>query len=1102
MTSLLLPLLAATPLLQDGVHFEREVFPLLEEHCFRCHGAGPRVKGELRLVSRDHVLSGGESGAIVDLDEPDASLLMKMLRYEDELHRMPPAGKLADEEIGVFRQWIADGLPWSDRIVIEVTEETEDSHEPSDGLEGWSYRPVVKPAVPEVRDAAWAVNEIDRFVLHELERAGLAPAPRATRQELIRRATWDLLGLPPSPEEVRAFLEDDAPDAWHKVVERLLASPHYGEKWARHWLDLVRYAETNGYERDTDKRLIWRYRDWVIDAFNQDLPYDRFVVHQLAGDELDEPTPASITATGYHRLMIWDDEPGNGREQARYDVLADNVATTSHAFLGMSLGCARCHDHKKDPLTQEDYYSFMAFFQGLTDHSVDHSFSEIMTREERAEYDAALRAADEELEQLGLAMREIEDELRRELAWQQAMLEVGGSADLLDLRYHFYRDSLRELPDFDMLLAEETGLLPAGHLTLEPATRDEDFGFVFRGDLVVPRTGTYAFELACRGGARLTLGDQVVIDHDGLHQPDERARGSTALTAGTVPFRLDLIHAAGAPELSLWWSEGARSEWRYRFDEPEDDWTRPDHDDTQWTVGEPGFGAPGTPAARVGTEWHGRDIWLRKRFEWRADAADELLFAGHHDDDVEVYVNGVLALERDGYVVDYDLYEPTPEGIAAVREGSNLLAVHCTQDFGGQYVHIEPVRRSHTDPAELAFGRRALHADSGGLQRVPAEELFAAHGSEALGLERSQEWYDLLRRREQVRAARPRPRLAMAAQEEESVRPMFVHVRGNAAVRGDEVRPRFPSPLADAPPRIRVRAESSGRRRALAEWIVSPDNPLTARVMANRIWQHHFGRGIVRSPNDFGELGERPTHPELLDWLASVFVEDGWSIKALHRRILHSSTWRSSSRVSNPDAELLDPTNDLFWRFELRRLTAEELRDGILVMTGRFNPKMGGAPFYEPMPHEVLETSSRPDDVWGVSPEEETFRRSVYIKVKRSLIAPLLASFDLADTDNTCAARFQTTQPTQALTLLNSEFSARHAEHFTARLMAETGPGDEERVERALWLAFQRAPSEDEVERHVEFLRRWREDFAIDERGALEVLCLAILNLNEFCYLD
>ena len=681
----------------------------------------------------------------------------------------------------------------------------------------WSFRPVKRPEVPAVKHAGWVRNPIDAFILAKLEEKGFAPAPPATKVQLIRRAHYDLTGLPPTPAEVDAFVADASPDAYEKVIDRLLASPHYGEKWGRHWLDLVRFAETNSYERDGAKPNAWRYRDYVIRSFNEDKPYDRFVREQIAGDEMPEAKASSdpVIATGYYRLGIWDDEPTDPL-QSRYDGLDDIVATTGQVFLGLTVDCARCHDHKIDPIPQKDYYKLLAFFQ-----NINH-------------------------------------------------FKNGGPTD--------------EAP-------------------------------------VVEQGSREAYE-------------QRIAE---LDQQRKQVQGQIEET-----------------ELNF----------------------------KQLLEGQPGR---------------------------------------------------------------------------------------------------EPVR----------------------LADLP--DLLRKEGARVLGEERYKQYLGLKRRLHQLSFPKDTPTALAVSESGPTVPDTFVLLRGSAHSQGAKVEPGFPEVLSATTPTIPAPppgAKTSGRRTVLAQWLTSPDNPLPARVMANRLWQYHFGRGIVRSPNNFGILGDAPTHPELLDWLASEFVNHGWSMKAMHRLIMTSSAYRMASTGGDPKALAVDPRNDLMSHFDLRRLTAEELRDSILAVNGTLNLNVYGPSVYPPIPKAVLAGQSVPGKGWETSGPEDSARRSVYVHVKRSLRLPILESFDAAEPDASCPVRFVTVQPTQALGTLNSEFLNAEAAKLAQRLTREAGADVRAQIKLAWRLVTGRDAAETEVQRGAGMIDAMVKQDGATPDVALKYFCLLAMNLNEFVYLD
>lgn len=794
--------------------YKTKVLPVLESNCFECHRNDPEdLGGGFSLRSYKSITKGGESGPAIDAADPKNSLLVRVINYD--VYEMPPDGKLKKEEIADITRWVQLGMPG---LEAGSEEEQASGHKPPQVDEQarawWAFRPVQSAEPPTVKDQAWVKTEVDRFVLAKLEAAGIKPAPPASREALIRRAYYDLIGLPPTLEQVQQFVKDPDPAAYENLINTLLESPHYGEKWGRHWLDLVRYAESNSFERDGTKPFVWRYRDYVIRAFNQDKPYDQFLTEQLAGDELPEVTSETLAATGYYRLGQWDDEPAD-RLQSRYDELDDILATTSQAMLGLTVNCARCHDHKIDPIPQADYYQMLGYFHNLRGYG-EGGVKEASTRKVgTAESQVAAEAQQKRIAELTEQMRAIE-----ELA----------KADFIPVEHEEFQYEFQRIP----LLKKRVGKV----LT------NEQF-------------------------------EQYVA-----------------------------------------WSKE------------------------------------------------------RKQLEQNPVAGEQEIL--------------------------------------------------CVKEKG---------------------------------KAIPKT---------------------------------------------------FVLARGNPHVQAKPVGPGFLSVLSLPTPEIETPAhgESAGLRTAFAKWLTNPENPLTSRVMVNRIWQYHFDRGIVRTSSDFGYQGSQPTHPELLDWLAAEFVERGWSIKEMHRLMMLSNTYQMAY-VSNPELEQQDPQNDLMWRFDLRRLTAEEIRDSILFASGNLNlGRMYGPSIYPLMPAEVLAGQSIPGNGWDTSKGDEQNRRSVYVHVKRSLKLPVLANYDSADSDFSCPVRFVTTQPTQALSMLNSDFSLQQAEKL-ATLVREAHPDElSAQVAMALGRVTQRLPRPEEVDRGVALIERWTKEEQLEPKMALRNFCLLALNLNEFVYLD
>ncbi len=719
--------------------FESKVRPVLAQSCVKCHG-DKKARGGLRIDSRAAVLRGGDRGPAVVPGEPNKSLLIQALRYTHADVKMPPDQRLPAAVVKDFEAWVKGGAAWPEGVVIR----------PAGGASAaWAFEPVRKVEPPADPDG-WSANPVDRFIRAKLRERGLRPAGPADRRTLIRRVTFDLTGLPPTPEEVADFLADRSPTAYEKVVDRLLASPHYGERWARHWLDVARYADTGGFEADLFYPNAWRYRDYVIRSLNADKPWDRFIREQVAGDELWPGDPEAAQATALYCVGPALPESAMVGHQLEYEWLTDAADTTGAAFLGLTVGCARCHDHKYDPISQKDYFALQAFFG----------------------------------------------------------------------------DSDRPYP----------------------------------------------------GKIRLL-----------------RIKGLNGL-----------LSEASVPKALL-----------------------------------------NDPRCTVRTE------------------------------------------EKTGF------------------------------------------RLFHR---ERPFEVRRLHRGELGKPREP-------------------------------------------------------------------VAPAVPAAFAEGTPGP-VKATAGGRRAALARWLTEPANPLTARVLVNRIWGWHFGRGLVRTPNDFGAQGEPPTHPELLDWLARDFVEHGWGLKRLHRLVLLSNSYRMQSTAAGRELEV-DPENRLLWHFPRRRLEGEAVRDALLACAGTLNRVTSGPPVVPPLGRDELTGLFGAREKWPVTKDvEQHTRRSVYLLVRRTFAYPLFAAFDPPEVMVSCPRRQQTIVPTQALALFNSPLAREQAAAFARRLLRECGPQPERLVRRAWLLAFGREAAPAEAERAIAFLQRRASAPASAPQAALADLCLVLFNANEFVYVD
>jgi len=865
----------ATNAQSDGQALAQQAVALLHERCLQCHGAD---KGSgLDLRAREGLLKGGSRGVAVVPGKAEQSLMYQYLIGKQQ-PRMPLGGELSRAEIELVKRWIEAGAEWATPTTVANKEDAESDQVPVATYKGrpisaeernyWAFRQPVRTAVPAVRQAAWVKNPVDAFVLAKLEANGLQPSPPADKRTLLRRVTFDLTGLPPTPEEIQAFLADTSPAAYAKVVRRLLASPRYGERWAQHWLDVVRFGETNGYELDAERPQAWRYRDYVIRSLNDDKPYDRFLLEQIAGDELDPSSFEMQVATGFLRAGPQHVVAGNQDEALnRQEWLTEVMFSIGGTVMGLTVGCARCHDHKFDPIPQADYYRLQAFFAATDNHEFKQN-----TAAEKAAYDESIKAHQAKLKPIKEQIAAIEKPYKEKLE----------------------AEKLKQLePVYTQALAKE------------PQQRSEE----------------------------------------------EKRLAREAKRMAEVKW--DELLAALSP-------------------------------------------------------------------------ADRERRAG---------------LRKQMHAIDLYAPEPLPAALTVTDK-------------------LKPVP--------------AMHILKGG----------------------------------------------------------DVHRVGAA------VQPRFPSVLLppEAPPLqwiAPVRSSqsqgegqivSTGRRLTLARWLMQKEHPLTARVMMNRLWHHHFGRGIVATPNDFGRNGQPPTHPELLDWLATEFTARGWSLKQMHELLVLSNTYQQSSAVVSAQQQR-DPDNQWLWRMNRQRLDAEALRDAVLVATGTLTEQLYGPSLRVPIEPEVYDTiftEYEADNLWPVHPDpRQHTRRSLYLLRKRNVRLPLLVAFDSPDLMSSCGARSVSVHALQALTLMNSPFLLEQSQALTVRLYRDAA-SESVRIRRLFELTLGRLPSATEQQLTREFLRqqtallagRLQQGEKVVEVSGVPAsnskaavaawvdLCLATLNLNEFLYLN
>ncbi len=925
--------LASSVAVAADVAFERDVAPVLVRHCLSCHNTS-ELAGGLDLSRRATALAGGESGvAAVEPGKVDESYLVDRLHAGD----MPPEGQgppVPADAIAKLEAWIAAGAEWPDERTLSAFEFTTDQRA---GRDWWSLQPPKRPAVPAVQHSDWVRNPIDAFVLSRLEATGLEPSEPAERATFIRRAMLDLHGLPPTREQIEAFVADTAPDAYEQLVDRMLASPRYGERWARHWLDVVRFGESNGYETNTRRSNAWPYRDWVIEAFNRDLPYPAFIRAQLAGDQTGHDAATGYLVGGAHDTVKSPDPELTANQRA--NDLDDMIATTSTAFLGLTAGCARCHDHKFDPISQHDYYALQAVFAG-----VEHGERE-------------LRTADTE------ARREQAQQLRRELK------SLEREADDLALRHQ--------------PLARIDGSTESSRPAVNTRLNVDRFAPVAARFVRFTVLATSGAEPCLDELEIFTAGDDP--QNVALASAGAQATASSVYANGTLDIhRLEHIHDGHYGNAKSWISAESGRGW------------------VQIELAEP---------ATID-----RVVWARDR-------------QGNYNDRLATQYRIEVSQTADDW----------------------QLAAHGED------------RRPFDPQAERSAPARTAGLPDDVAERIEALERRAAEIRQQLeALTPSKAYLGTFRQPETTHVCyRGDP-----MQKREAVAPSAIDAVGSLALEPD--------------------APEARRRLALAEWIGRADNPLTARVLVNRIWHHHFGQGLVNTPSDFGFNGGRPSHPELLDYLATRFIDAGWRPKAIHRLIMLSGTYRQSSRF-DAEAAAKDADSRLLWRYPPHRLEAEAIRDSMLAASGVLDLRMGG-PGYD-----VFQANTNYVKVYepkrAFGPAE--WRRMVYQEKPRAEQDATFGVFDCPDANQVVAKRNTSTTALQSLNLLNAPFVLEQAELFAARLQRESSDPAEQ-VRRAFWLAFGRAPDAEELA---------ASQALIAEQG-LMVFCRALYNANEFLYVN
>jgi hypothetical protein len=1124
----------------EAEFFEKKVRPLLVARCFRCHGNG-KSEGGLSFISRDRVLQGGDSGPAAESGHPEKSRLIWAIRYKDDALQMPPNKQLPLKEIEILERWVKKGLPWPKSGAISPNKENSFRISPAQ-RKFWSFQPVKALPPPKIQTDTWSRSPIDRFVFANLKRRDIEPAQSADKRTLLRRATFDLTGLPPTPQELDAFLDDHSPDAFARVVDRLLASPRYGERWGRHWLDVVRYADARDLIQlppASDFREAWRYRDWVVKAFNQDLPYRDFVQYQLAGDLLQPSDPMhmnrdALVATGM--LAIADFVPGDvDKELMIADYVNDQIDVVGRAFMGLTLACARCHDHKFDPISTEDYYGLAGIFfstrlipgpiAGNTPLVRVPLIPMAAIEKAKTKYAAALRRRGDIQDELALAVdREYLATVKR-LATTQTAKYLAAACEFKE------RATGKEAISVAAIAKEhkvDAGLL-AGWLEYLKRDRSAYKDWQKKSQEALAATSAKgleqslanesaqrAKEAAARTPEQKALADALLL-HFKADNPhcQTNAKGQVILWPDQSCLPADAIPAknkAGPVKAMAKMKGRDMPVLRFAGGEMLEARRAVPPRGSMFAVfrvarpAQAGQRLVGWEDAARGS--HGLGLMFGAKGEIHAilrnnGRSGDMVHAGNAAGDFEIvsitWGKAGVTMHRDRKAAG------ASKAIHGLSSDPAIAALH----IGGPGSGGNPTFRG--DLAEVRVYDRQLNAASrekieadlhatwierAGKKPIPRnlvadlyDELVSPRGpfwpksgdkTHLLPAEFKVRLRALRQELEALKTVRlPVVPEAVAVQDggpkgtkHEGLRDAHVYLRGNHKKPGKKVPRRFPVLLAgERQPSI---TKGSGRV-PLANWLTRPDHPLTARVMVNRLWQHHFGEGIVRTPNNFGERGERPTHPELLDHLAERFIQSGWSVKDLHRQIMLSSTYQQSSRGS-PTALKQDPDNRLFSRMNRRRLDAEAIRDSLLAVAGSLDDRMGGPSFQE----------------------MAVPRRTLYLMSVRTggNISDFAALFDRADPGSIVEKRSTSTVAPQALFFLNDPFVTVQAKALAARLATDAAMGQEETVSRLYLIVLGRLPNKAEAAVGLQQLEPKK------DVNSLERYCNMLLCTNEFLYVD
>jgi mono/diheme cytochrome c family protein len=1129
---------APAPSQADAIDFVRDIQPIFANNCYKCHDAA-KHKGGMRIDSKATAFIGGDSGeASIVPSDPDKSKLIQLVRGDDPKSFMPPKGnRLTAQQVALLVRWVKQGARWPDGV-----------DHPSAALTHWSFRAPKPPAIPKVGDLSWVRNPIDNFVLAKLQHEGLKPSPEADRYTLIRRLSFDLIGLPPTPQEVQEFVNDRSPGAYEKLVDRLQANPHYGEKWARHWLDLGRYADSAGYGSDPLRYTTFRWRDWLINALNQNKPYDQFTIEQIAGDLLPHPTTDQLIATAFNRNSMTNTEGGTDPEEYRIEAVKDRTDTTMQVWMGLTMGCAKCHTHKYDPITNREYYQVFAFFNETEDANRADEAPTIPTpTKEQSQKIASFKS------QIARAEAKLKDPAEwadAEAKWEKTRVQrqanwvvlnpaevkaasgatltvqpdgsilAGGPMSKTDRYTVTAHTDLRKVTAFRLEVLPDSaqpqggvGRHPNGGFVLN------EFGVTIPTRDAKPVSGRYvrvelpgkeqilslaevqvfhgSDDIARHGKAKQSSTDfngPARLAIDGNTDGDFRKAKSTTHTkkSDNPWWEIDLGKGRELDKIAIWnrTDSGLQERLSHFVVLVLDEHHKP--------VWQTKIGPAPNPSLVLSPGNTGAVVL--------ANASDSFHQTEGGDWSAAKAIEANEGHDRGGNRADsgWAVFPRVAQSHSAVFETA--------QDVGAEGVTtlVFTLDQKHPD---APIGRFRISATTAP-RPVRAESEVVADALAVAPQQRNEAQRSAVFAEFLAEAAEPKAERAQIAKlktDLEGVKPAMtaimrelppnkrrenhVLVKGNFLAKGAVVQPDVLAAFGPFP------KDAPHNRLGLAEWILAPTNPLTARVEVNRLWAGLFGTGIVETQEDFGTQGQPPIDQPLLDWLATEFVNPTtspgarpWDMKRMVKLIAMSATYRQASRVS-PDLEQKDPNNRLYARGPSKRLAAEFVRDQALALSGLLSPKMLGPSVFPPQPDGLWQAAFNGQRTYPTSTGEDRYRRGIYTFWRRTVPYPSMAAFDAPSREVCTIRRIQTSTPLQAFVTLNDPVYVECAQALARRIIVEGGATDIERAKFALQLCLCRPPEPRQVERlvslHQRELDRYRDDpkaagdLATSERGPL-----------------